>query len=667
MKNSRKRESTVVAIICLAALTSWAYAQDTGAPSKTYEGEAQFRYDWIGVNGDEGRFREDNWMTDGSTGGLDWLRMRSTEPDESGYEWVLEARALHDVDYAMSLLMNKPENHYLKLDFSGLRRYFDGSNEFWQPSGVNLAELPDSEVFVDRRNSTIELGLTPSEGLQWIGGWHRLEKDGKEVLLHGRKADDDSDLLSIPTVLNARGVTDTLYAEVSSTCAEIYNFRIRQEFEQYHSNRFQDWQAMNSAGVVDIGDGDISDDHLGYTNWRTMIMIDSFLDEQTYVTANYMYNYLNSNSSYNDPLPTTDSHFYKPLSGNIHKKTNVSGLGYRKAAFLHVPHLDLSVGARVEDSQTSGRSQLQGRTPANALLTTESALDEVRIAESLRLIYKGLRRTTLSFDADLEQRYLTWDADYTDTSSASSSANNLDRKADTDFFDQIYTFKAVRRLNRSVKSTVKFRIKDLERSLTNLSRGNANLNDYPGWLGNWRRVGQDLTVKTDLRINSKTSSTLMYQYVHETIDFTLGGKTTDQEIHRGLGSLSLNPRNNMFLVGSFMLANYTLNTPTNEPSTFGSRPFDFRGNSYSLLLDGIIAFNNKTSCTLDLRHTEAMGTVDFGGDYAFDKLGLTLKRQLASNRAVSLGYSLYSFNNHDFGAFDDYLAHGGFVTYSCSF
>ena len=36
---------------------------------------------------------------------------------------------LHDYDYEMSLLMKKHDSHYLKLDFSGLRRYYDGSNE----------------------------------------------------------------------------------------------------------------------------------------------------------------------------------------------------------------------------------------------------------------------------------------------------------------------------------------------------------------------------------------------------------------------------------------------------------------------------------------------------------------------------------------------------------
>jgi len=232
--------------------------------------------------------------------------------------------------------------------------------------------------------------------------------------------------------------------------------------------------------------------------------------------------------------------------------------------------------------------------------------------------------------------------------------------------DQVYTFKAVHRFNRAVKSTVKFRIKDLERSYTQLYEPKPG--DYPGWLGDNRRTGQDLTLKTDFRINSKTNSTLMYQFVQESIDFERGGKTSNMEIHRGLGSLSFSPKDNLFLVGTFMLENYDIDTPAATNSSLGARSYDFRGNSYSLLLDGTYAFNSKTSATLGLRHTEAMGTVDYAGDYVFDKASISLKHQFATNQTVGLGYQFYNFNNHaGSGDFDDYKAHGAFVTYSYTF
>ena len=119
-----------------------------------------------------------------------------------------------------------------------------------------------------------------------------------------------------------------------------------------------------------------------------------------------------------------------------------------------------------------------------------------------------------------------------------------------------------------------------------------------------------------------------------------------------------------------MLENRRLDTPAfgEDAPGEGSRPYDFRGNSYSLMLDGTYAFNEKTSCTLGFRHTEALGNTDNGSNYVFDKVGLTLKHKFAANQTVGMGYQFYSFNNRDGGNhWDDYIANGAFVTYTYTF
>ena len=658
MKQRTGWKITTVIIICLVTIVGFAQGQDADETGEKLKGEVRFRYDWFGVNKDKGRFREDNWMTDRSTGGLDWLHLESTGPDKNGYEWLLEARALYDYDYRMSLLMKKQDSHYLKLDFSDFRRYSDGSNEYWPASLNRMLELSDYDFFVDRRNYNIELGLTPPEGPQWIFGWHRLVKDGIEVLLHGSEGKDagNNTYQSVPDILNMRGITDTFYGEVSKTFAKKYNFRIRQEFERYRDDQ---WGPLDAAFDINgnLTSEERFDEDLGYTNWRTMFMFDSFLDDQTYVTANYMYNYLNNDTTRTNWRPNL--YLQEESVGNS-RRTNVGGFGYRKANALQVPNLDFSAGIRVEDSKTSSESLwVYSSNP----YTTKSTLDEVRVAEVVRLVYKGIKKTTLSFDADLEQRDLGWN------SQDSRTPSGFERKTDTDFLDQVYTLKAVHRFNRAVKSTIKFRIKDLERSYTNLYRANANPDDYPGWLGSYRRAGEDLTLKTDFRLNSKTSTTLMYQFVQESIDFALGGKTSNQEIHRGTGSVSFNPTQNLFLVGTFMLENYDLDTPAvgTGSQAPGASPYDFRGNSYSLMLDGTYAFNEKTSLTLGFRHTEGLGTVDYAGDYAYDTVSLTLRHKIRENQTIGIGYQFLKFNNHDGGDFDDYRGHGAMVTYSFTF
>jgi hypothetical protein len=661
--------SVIAVIICSVTIAGVGYGQESDQPNKPYKGEVRFRYDFFGVNKDRGRFREDQWRTDKSTGGLDWLHLESIEPDENGYEWLIEGRALYDYDYDFSLLMKKVDSHYLKLDFTGFRRYYDGSNEFvdlpLNEPVKRLVDISDGDFFVDRRNYNIELGLTPPEGPEWIFGWHRLEKDGKEVLLRGSRAEGTGGerFQAVPTILSQRGITDTIYGEVAQTYAEKYNFRLRQEFEQYHdSQRARLDTRYDENGALDGTSADraIHDDP-GYTNCRTMFMFDSFLDGETYVTGNYMYNYLNNDSTRHYSRNTASPLYRKETSAGRSRRTNVGALGYRKTNTFQVPNLHFSVGVRLEDSKTSSQN-LYNDNSAIVFDRNRSQEDEVRVGETVRLVYKGIKRTTLSFDADLEQRCLNWKETYR------LDDDNEDYKTDIDFLDQVYTFKAVHRHNRAVKSTAKFRIKDLERSYTTLL--DDEVDSPPGWWGNYRTKGYDTTFKTDFRINSKTSTTLRYQFIQESIDFERGGKTSNQEIHRGAGSVSFSPASNLFLVGTFMLENYKLDTPINATAANhapGPRPYDFRGNSYSLLLDGTYAFNEETSCTLGFQHTEALGDVEFAGDYIYDSVALMLNRKIAENQTMGIGYQFMNFNNHVGGDFDDYRAHGVFVTYAFTF
>ena len=657
MKWRSIRAILVVATTCFVVTANAGGADDSNNDfMDNITGESTFRYDYWGINGDRGRFREDNWRTDQSTGGLDWLSVRTKEADEWGHKWTIEGRALYDYDYLISLLMEKEEEYYLKLFFDGRRRYYDGSNEYWNTSLYGLsrrfAELSDSDFYVDRRNYLIELGLTPTEDTEFIFGWHRQVKDGKEVLLWGGLATSGSapNFRGIPSVQSVRSFTDTVYGEFAHTFADKYNLRIRQEWEQHRVDN----------QVVDVGRFQPGEDYEkylddpGFTNWRTMVMFDSFLDEETYVTANYMYDYLNNDSTRNFfEVPGNNPEFVNNSVGNS-RRTNVGAIGIQRNNLIW-PKLNFTGSVRIENFRTNANTTgFDGG--AFAAMSTEH---QTRVAENLRLTYEGIEKTTMTFDADLEQRDIHWDEN-----------DNSDRwRADIEFADQSYELKAVRRFNRRWKATASYRYSDLLRRYTNIIDDTAG---YPGFLGTYRRKGQDLMLKTDVRINGTTSGTAMFQYVQEGITTgASGGKTQNLEIFRGSGSVSTSPIQNLFLVGSFMLENYRLNTPAEGDggSDFapGPRPYDFRGTSYSVLLDGSYAFNEKTSCIFGYRHTEGLGTVDYAGDYSFDKVALGVKHQLAENRHITASYQMMNFNDHSGGSFDDYTANGAMLTYSMTF
>lgn len=658
-------------IVTLSALLPFAYGQDRDAvePVDYFSGEVALRTEYFQVHKDAGRFREDHWRTDGGTGGIDRLYVTGGSREPNAVQYTLEGRALYDYDYDFSFLAEKKDSHTLLIDFTGLRRYYDGSNEPWEAAVSDLSERPDGDLYVDRQTYHVELGLTPRPSNEILFGWHRLTKDGRKVLLRGSdQATGTQTISSVPVIASVRGITDTLYTEVAHTVAEKYNFRGRQEFEQYRDDQTTDVPSYDSSGVKDPSHSDVQNDDLGYTNWRTLFMFDSFLNDEQYVTANYMYNYLHSDST----RDVVGYHEHTTDSGGSSRKTNAGSFGYRADHVAGVERLSLTVGARVEDSRT--RSIMSGSSKYYHFVSktyvgpkpriVESRLDERPINETARLTYKGLERTTLSFDVDLEQRILHLSE--RDRHGGVNSDPDLSRQADIDMTDQIYTFKAVRRFNRSFKSTVKVRLKDLERSTTDLLDDSAF---YPGYLDSYRTTGQDLSVATDYFLPNNATARVMYQYIQERIGTSLGNTTQNLDIHRGAASLAFSPMKKLFVMGMGMLDHYTLNTPAVGVASNhaqGPRPYDFRGTSYSLLLDGTYSFNDKVSSVFGIQHTEALGTVDYAGNYMFDRVKMMLKYRQTKNQTLGIGYQFMNFNSHT-GSFDDYRAHGLIATYACSF
>jgi hypothetical protein len=380
-----------------------------------------------------------------------------------------------------------------------------------------------------------------------------------------------------------RGITDELYAELACTWAEIYNVRLRQEFEQYRDDQRLDISSYDINGAVDHAD--LVNDDQGYTNWRSLLMFDSFLNAENYVTANYMYSYLHNDST----RDIVGYHEVTTDSGSSSRKTHVGALAYQGERIANIDHLSLVAGIRIEDSQTQAR--MAGSSKYYDFRTrtyvgpkprqVSSSLDEIPIEETVQLSYRGFEKTILSLAADLEQRALHWSE--RDQHGGVFSDPDLSRKTDITLSDQIYSLKAVRRHNRRVKSTVKLRIKNLERSYT------ERLDDtsfYPGYLGDYRLSGTDLSLGLDWRLGNSATATLRYQLMQEKIHSALGNDTQARDIHQGAGSLSFSPIQDMFLVGTFMLERYRLDTPARGVAPNhapGSRPFDFEGDSYSLL------------------------------------------------------------------------------------
>ena len=98
----------------------------------------------------------------------------------------------------------------------------------------------------------------------------------------------------------------------------------------------------------------------------------------------------------------------------------------------------------------------------------------------------------------------------------------------------------------------------------------------------------------------------------------------------------------------------------------GKSPYDFRGHNYTIQLDGIYAFNPNTSTHCGYRHTEALGSVDFAGDYSYDQVDFGIKHKISCLGEIALAYRFIHFDDHR-KKHDDYDAHGGQICWEHTF
>ena len=143
--------------LCMAVFLSWDVAH---AKSSLTLDSFKIGSRFMVIDGDEGRFREDNYVTDNYSGGLEELMLSGNIKDAI---LSIEAHALYDGDYGLNLDLAKEDSYFLKLNTRLTRRYYDGSNEPWDPASYGLgretAEKKDNHTYTDRFDTDVEYGI----------------------------------------------------------------------------------------------------------------------------------------------------------------------------------------------------------------------------------------------------------------------------------------------------------------------------------------------------------------------------------------------------------------------------------------------------------------------------------------------------------------------------
>lgn len=674
-KNKRKIFKALIGLFSLTAVSLFSNVVFAEEKESTIFSEFEVTPSlyWLGVEGDNGRFRQDWRMPDGVSGGIEEFKAVTNDGKIS-----IEGHAISENDYGNNIQIKFSDESYLKLNGKYFRQYYDGSNEPWDPALYSLppefADWQDEDLYADRFTENLEYGRSLSDRSKIAFGYDLWGRWGREKLLRGEQSGKTGLLnkRSIPGRSYIDGLSHTMYTQYSFTTENDYNFSIRPSFEIYKD--YQDIQFYRYSNGSLTQDRTFLDSPK-FEDLRTELTLDHTFNNNATVYSGYMFDYLKNGSVRSEVRPVKLTRIFVEPNVDNERISSTGNLGTVMADFLGAKGLRLRASTRAETADTTSRGY--GLAGSNSLYRfSRSDMKELWFSESLGLTYSGLKKANFDFGLDLDQRDLKYDeffdaADheiYTTTAWGNNPPQFMSYNTDMFYNDFKATARGSYRFNQHVKWNTQYRFKNQEHDYdTNLD---SSLIYYPGVLGDVRDQVNEASTGLDVWWFDSWASGLKYQYVQDNFKSQASGENA-QELTRNRVTANLmgQPLSKLTLVGSVTVERYLLNTPTSIPSgstwLAGEDVYDYNGSYHIYNIDGRWDISDKRNFYWNLQQTSSMGEQD---NVLYEAtIGLTHK--INEDSEFTAEYLFFDFNDENdiVSDFDSYNGHGILLSMTKSF
>ncbi|MBI2094728.1 MAG: hypothetical protein HYT89_00990 [Candidatus Omnitrophica bacterium] len=680
MKGRNRIKRALVGAAAVVWIFLGAAADGIGAEAKNGAGPAfkevvvQPLVQWYGVDGDEGRFRQDWRVTDDLSGGVERF-----EAGTADGKVKMRGHAISENDYGHDIFVSLPKEDYLKINGKVFRQYYDGSGEPWDPATwllpAEFADWEDEDLYADRLSQTIEYGRKLSEEAKVAWGYELWGRFGRERLLRGEQSARTGfyNTRSIPARSYLDGLSHTFYADYQRILSDKYTVHIRPSYEVYNDSQDIQFYRYND-GL--LNQDRTFQDSPQFQDLSLQAGVDGFWSERAYLYSGYLFHYLRNGSVRSEVRPTGASTWTDPAVDNS-RISHTGNLGTVLLDFLGIKGLRLGASARAEGADTNSRgygtsgSATRGNFGHKEL---RSDIGEYWFSESLDLTYKGFKDTSLELGVDLDQRHLDYD-EYFDSGSMEifvdfgNAARRMSYNADLYYNDLKTTARASHRFNPHLKATGQYRIRYLDHDYdvnTDSSEG-----FYPGRLGDTLRQVNEATAGFDIWWRKSWSSALKYQYIGDNIHTQIGGDDVqDSDRHRLTMTLTGNPWPRFTCFGSAALEKYFLDTPTdavpNSTWMAGPAPYDFSGDYFIYTISGSWALEADTRLNCRFQQTSSFGTTSDVQKNDLYEFRVGFSRRFGKDAELKVDYLHFDFNdkNDIVPGFDDYDGHGVICSYA---
>jgi len=633
---------------------------------------------WIGVRGDEHKFREHFWIKDGFRAGLEnFLLQEQLSPDSS---IKVEGRLFPDEDnFRVALRYERRETGFIDAGVDQFTRYYDDSGGFY-PFAQPVFSL-DRDLQLRTGKAWIDLGLTLPEWPKVAVGYEYQFKEGtKSTLQWGAVR------ITTAPVLPPASVEKNIYPAFKDVDENVHilKFDAKHEFagifvEDNFRAEFYDLKTHRENGLSMLQ---------GQIRPATSVLIDEAQDQFRavnalrmekelrdwwFVSGGYLYSKADADATFRQATVHATG---LPISGDFWRSQSI--ILSQDAVLLNGnmrlgpwKNLTFSSGIQSEamHQEGVGRVSLDTGNPATFLLiqpaTLDANLDRHTLRESANLRFTGLPFTSLFADVRLEQETL-------DTLEGQIGGGH-DFRRDTDAEGHLNDWRAgfyTSPLNMvSVGGHYRQRHKH-----TRYSDRIDTTASYPAFIRDRIMDTDEFEAKLSCRPATWLKTTLTYQIVETDFDSatdSLAGVTPGGPLLAGTFNadvygvnFTLTPFSRWYFSAAF---NYYDSRAT---STHNGVPsvVPYAGDIYNLMASATYTLSTNTDLMASYTFSRAdyaqnnfAAGLPLGINYDWHTVLAGVTRRF-KNMTANLQYAFYQYAEPSSGGFNDYTAHAVFAT-----
>ncbi len=662
----------------------------TNAPKNQLQFAVSPTLRWIGVSGSEAKFRELYWTQDGWSGGLGQFQLKQTQGVDRSV--TVEGHAIpNQEDYQIALTLEQRNLGFTRFGFEEYRKYYNDVGGYY-PGFDPAAFTLDRGLHLDIGRAWVDFGLTLPHWPRLVIGYEYQFKEGDKSTLQWGDVSDGVDTKKIyPAAKDLEEKVHILKLDVSHTLGGVQledNFRV-ELYDLDNSRANVIGYQLGKSGPDKL---ELSHEQYHHVQAANTFRAEKQINDWLFASAGYLYSHLEGDVGFRLDTVLTPYAALPPVTGYGFDKLWFSQhiilsqqSHFFNANTLLGPWQGLSFSAGVQSQWMQQRGFGNVRVdegdptdPANIFVQPailRSDIDKVSTSENFGLRYTQIPYTVLFADARLQQESIGQFEEQ--DGGLHDFLRNTDATTDLKEYRTGFSVSPWQRVSFNAHFKSRDNRSDYDH-LADITRFNGLVfpgDGYPAFIRARQIATDETAAKLVFRPAAWLKTTWAYQQVATDYRTTTdpvpryvspGGQVFAGHYDAHVYSLNtvLTPWRRIFLSTTFSYRDTRTTTAQNGV------PFvvPYRGDVYSILASATYALSQTADVQANYSFSRAdygqnnLAGVPYGAVYDWHGLQIGLTRRFKKNLTANLQYAFYTYDEPATGQFNNFTAHGVYLT-----